>query len=344
MSSSNVGIELVAEQSGVSTATVSRIMNKKSGASVVTIGRVKDVAKSLGYIHKSNARTKKEAVKVKRIQFISVGFNRAVAAHSFGFMEVLHGIEDSLTKNGIELLFGQASNESERFNLRADGLILMGGGASPKLMNTFNKTPYIWALPNYQHISGLTINHDDNAVGRIAFNYLRDKGHKEISVLNSVKDHIGCAKRLRMFELYAELEGMKVRKYEAISPNGSDHSEEGVSLNMNCIKKFVSSLKDKTNKSTALFSVCDLQTFHLYNELLKAGLKPSHDIDIISCDNDRSKLEFLHPRPATIDVRFFSIGQKSVDVLLGRIQESPVVSQDEGMEILIQPELITFDG
>ena len=52
-----VTIRDIAELSGVSTATVSRILNKKGGASDATVSKVNAIVKKLGYQPNFVART-----------------------------------------------------------------------------------------------------------------------------------------------------------------------------------------------------------------------------------------------------------------------------------------------
>jgi DNA-binding LacI/PurR family transcriptional regulator len=253
---------------------------------------------------------------------------------------VLHGVEKALSERGINLLFSDIKNLSPGSNFsQTDGIVIMGAGIDTELLNEFKKRPCICILPNLQDIKNLpTINHDDEEIGRIAFDYLKKKGHKEISVLNSICNHSGCTKRVRTFEWLAAEEGIKIKIFEAACSKNSLHNIH-IGFDDDCIDHFIQTLKNKTNRSTALFSICDLQTSRLYAELKEAGIEPMRDIDIISCDNEKATLAPLHPKPATIDIRANLIGKKAAEMLLWHIQNFSMIL-NEPFKMLIMPKLI----
>jgi len=329
----------VAENAGVSTATVSRIMNGRSGSAKDTIAHVKKIARALGYTHKSNARVRNQN-RSWNVVFITAGFIPQTMPYSSVFVDVLHGVEKSLSKKGTKLLFNDITNFStESKSLQTDGLIIMGNGIDTESLRKFSKYPCMWILPNQQNNKILpTINHDDEEIGRIAFDYLRERGHREISIVNSVRNHTGCAKRVRTIQWLAEEKRIKTKVFEAAYAKNSLYNAQA-DLDSSCIDRFIKTLKNKTNHSTGLFSVCDQQTFHLYTALRKANIEPIRDMDIISCDNEKPFLNLLTPKPATIDIKAYLIGKKAAEMLIWQIQNFPTIS-NEPVRMLITPELI----
>lgn len=339
MSAQKVSITDIAESAGVSVATVSRIMNGKSGSAKGTCARVKKIARSLGYTCK-NSDPLYPCNKIKNISFVTAGFTPQTIPYHSVLLDVLHGVEKTLSQKGINLLFVDAESLSSRSSFsQPDGIIIMGAGIDAELLGEIENHPCICILPNLQNIRNLpTINHDDEEIGRIAFDYLTNKGHKEISILNFVCNHSGCQKRVRTFEWLAAENGIKIKIFEAA---GSTNSTPSLHINFadDCMNHFIHTLKNKTNRSTALFSVCDLQTSYLYTALREAGMEPMRDIDIISCDNEKSILAPLHPKPATIDIRAEFIGRKAAEILLWQIQNFSTIL-NEPLKILIMPKLM----
>src|SRR5262249_26846193 len=84
-------------------------------------------------------------------------------------------------------------------------------------------------------------------------------------------------------------------------------------------------------RPTGLFVPSDRHTSLVYQLLTERGIKigPSSaggQVEIISCDNEESRLEPLSPRPASIDIGAVEIGRRAVRRLLIRLQhpeESP---------------------
>jgi DNA-binding LacI/PurR family transcriptional regulator len=91
---------------------------------------------------------------------------------------------------------------------------------------------------------------------------------------------------------------------------------------------------------TGLFVPSDRHTSIVYSLLAERGIKIGHagaggQMEIISCDNEQSRLEPLSPRPASIDIGAVEIGRRAVRRLLIRLQhpeESPV-------RVLVPPKL-----
>ena len=74
----------------------------------------------------------------------------------------------------------------------------------------------------------------------------------------------------------------------------------------------------------------------IHVELLAAGY-PARALDMIGCNADEVALQYLSPRPATIDIKISQIGQMAVDQLLRRINGESCGAVNE---IFVKPELI----
>ena len=123
--SKNVSIIDVAKEAGVSTATVSHVINRTRFVSDETRKRVNDAIKELGYAPNASARTLKTG-KTNKIQFIIPDVDNAF------FTSLIESIESALTKHGYQLLLANTHEnwETELSYLRTvnksivDGLIL----------------------------------------------------------------------------------------------------------------------------------------------------------------------------------------------------------------------------
>jgi DNA-binding LacI/PurR family transcriptional regulator len=93
-------------------------------------------------------------------------------------------------------------------------------------------------------------------------------------------------------------------------------------------------------KPTGLFVPNDTATAVAHRVLIRRGIRPGKDIDIISCNNDNSSLIGLDPRPASIDLRPDIIGERAVDQLMRAIHNpfGPVRAN-----LLVEPRLVTPD-
>lgn len=122
----NVTIKHVAERAGVSTATVSRVINNDTRISLSTRGRVEKAIAELGYRVNTVARS----LKSKRT--LSIGLLAPEFANDF-FMRVAEGVEDRLAEAGYSMILvtSRESLERERSSLdlliekQVDGVIII---------------------------------------------------------------------------------------------------------------------------------------------------------------------------------------------------------------------------
>ncbi len=109
----------VAEQAGVSTATVSRVLNKDPRISAATTGRVQKVIEELGYAPNPFARG------LKTSRSLTVGFLAPEFTNDF-FLGIARGVERRLQEVGLTLIICN-SNEDPQTEMDRLGLLLDRG-------------------------------------------------------------------------------------------------------------------------------------------------------------------------------------------------------------------------
>lgn len=122
----NVTIKHVAERAGVSTATVSRVVNHDARISPPTREKVEKAVRDLGYRVNTVARS----LKSKRTR--SIGLLAPEFANEF-FMRVAEGVEDRLAEDGYSMILVTSRESLEReetsLNLliekQVDGIIII---------------------------------------------------------------------------------------------------------------------------------------------------------------------------------------------------------------------------
>ena len=97
-------------------------------------------------------------------------------------------------------------------------------------------------------------------------------------------------------------------------------------------------------RPTGVFCVSDDLMLAVFNGLHQRGIEPGRDIELIGCNNDAVRLEQMHPRPATIDLKLDQVGREAVEQLLWKMSHP---ENQDITGIFIAPELIqserTFD-
>ena len=190
----SVTIRDVARAAGVSTATVSKVINHSPSISQATIERVEDVIRQLDY--RPNKRAQSFARKATRnILFLSelehgVGFDNP---HLF---EMLAGAEAALARKDYGLLIKRI-NARELVNSFADimddefvdGAIVHASVVSREVASLLTDTlfPYVViGMPDFANRL-CWIDTNNSVAGQIAASHLRKKGYERIAYIGGQK-------------------------------------------------------------------------------------------------------------------------------------------------------------
>lgn len=187
MIDSKTGIRSIAHKAGVSTATVSRVLNKSGQVSENTRFRVLEALENSGY--QPNAAAK--ALATKRTRTIAAIV--PTLEHSI-FAVFLNAIEDQLAKNGYGLVIAthgfNKNTESKRGNelvhLGAEGIILSGLDHDENWLNSLAAAglPVLFTSVYQPQSSFPSYGYDNELLGCSAVDFLVELGHKHIHVLH----------------------------------------------------------------------------------------------------------------------------------------------------------------
>ena len=181
-------IKDIAERAGVSTATVSNVINgNHHKVSKATIDRVQKIIAELGYNPSATARS----LASRESRIIGVVVPHLHEDESFSLnpymSQIIGTLEAYVRKQGYYLMIRGVREFSEVVPVfsgwNIDGAILLGTVPSdvPNLENQIH-TPIVY-LDNYtreQEIANVGI--DDYKGGRLSANYLLEKGHRKIAM------------------------------------------------------------------------------------------------------------------------------------------------------------------
>jgi LacI family transcriptional regulator len=194
-------IEDVARRAGVSTATVSRVVNHPEGGRPALRARVESAVAQLGYVPHAGART----LRSRRTGTIGAVFPTVDNAI---FAKAIDALQRRLAEADHQLLiatsgYDPAVEESQALNLLrrgADGLVLCGCAQRPALLARLRSrgVPVVhvmsWPLPP-GHIG---VGFDNAGATRQVVRYLLDLGHRRIAMLAGVtRDNDRAAERVR---------------------------------------------------------------------------------------------------------------------------------------------------
>ena len=306
-------IREVAQLSGVSIATVSRVLNGSAPVREETRQRVLERVRELDYVPNGAART----LVRRRSQVIGVVINTGDAhpdlKHPF-FGEVLVGLRQALGASHYDLLLFTAR---EGFLHRAvhhqlDGLVLMGvDRRDPDLRGALERG--IPAMNVDLDVSGRRAGYvmSDNVGGaRLATRHLIELGHVRIATITGLSNTKPAIDRLRGYreELAAHRLSYRstyVRKGDFYSASGHEQTHRLLALQ---------------RPPTAIFAASDEMAIGAVSAIHEAGISVPGDVSVIGFD-DIDSASLLRPPLTTIRQNKTALGRVAGDSLIRLIDD-----------------------
>ncbi len=310
-------IREVAKLAGVSTATVSRVLNNDSTYKMTdeTKQRVLDAVHALNY--ELPASTQKQAAPLA--DSIKVGCILKLTKRKFDdpyFMSILSAAEDRLRKKGYELAFMRTSGELEdRAQLQA---LFQSPVSGIILMDDLDEEIYHYIRKYVPHIVGISTNHKDiDNIGYDRFGiayeatkYLIEKGHTRIGFIGSggVTKNIKNSQRYRGFQTAMHCANLPINTNWVIDCEWDEDL---------CAQK-IDELCATGDYPTALFVSSDLIAMASMNRLYANGIKVPDDVAILSV-TDIEVAKYANPPLTTYHIPAEEIGYVAADLLISRI-------------------------
>ena len=324
-------IKDVAKMAGVSTTTVSHVINKTRFVAKETEEAVMQAIKSLKYSPSAVARS----LKVNTTKSIGMIVTTSESPY---FAEIIHAVEDHCYRQGYSLFLCNTQNDPEKIKnhvemlakKRVDGLLVMCSEYtqhSLDVLSGFSSVPMVvmdWG-PNAD-----TDIIEDNSFngGYIATKHLIDCGHKAIGLIAGELDKTTARTRYEGFvkamnEAYLPI-------HENWIMEGFFEPEDGYE----CMNKIL--VQD--NLPTAVFCCNDVMALGAISAITEKGLRVPDDISIIGYDNIHSS-RFYAPPLTTIHQSKSRLGAQAVNLLFERIANKDNDSHEKH-RIAIHPELV----
>ncbi|MDY3249626.1 MAG: LacI family DNA-binding transcriptional regulator [Candidatus Choladocola sp.] len=210
-------IKDVAIKAGVSTATVSRVINNKPTVSRELAEKVNQAIQSLGYYPNSNARTLKyESSK-------TVGFVVSDIANTF-FTTMARGIENILALHGYNLFVCSTDDDGDRekkcisllMEKQVDGIIINTSGKNNELVTRIShQIPVVLfgrEISNARFKGDLVDNDNVSGLQQLT-QYLLKLGHIRIGLLNGQSYVSSAQERFLGFQNAMKTAGIEVNNH-----------------------------------------------------------------------------------------------------------------------------------
>ncbi|MGB2079213.1 MAG: HTH-type transcriptional repressor PurR [Vibrio sp.] len=322
-------IKDVARIAGVSTTTVSHVINKTRFVAEATQKKVMDAVDELNYAPSAVARS------LKCNTTRTIGMLVTQSTNPF-FSEIVDGVESYCYRQGYTLILCNTGGifEKQRDYIRmlagkrVDGLLVMCSDLTEDLHNMLDAQPDIpkvvmdWG-PESSKADKIVDNSEEG--GYLATKYLIEKGHTKIACLSGHLDKLACKERIA---------GFKRAHQEA----GLDFNPEWIlEGNFECDTAVIAAdrICAMDEKPTAVFCFNDIMALGLMSRLQERGIRIPDDISVIGYDNIESS-PYFSPPLTTIHQPKRRLGKTAVEILLARIKSK----EHEPRIFEMQPELI----
>nr|WP_081642497.1 ribose operon transcriptional repressor RbsR [Cronobacter dublinensis] len=310
----------VARLAGVSTSTVSHVINKDRFVSDAIRVRVEDAIRTLNYAPSALARS------LKLNQTRTIGMLITASSNPF-YSELVRGVERSCFERGYSLVLCNTEGDEQRMNRnletllqkRVDGLLLLCTEThqpSPAIMTRYPAIPTV--MMDWSPFDGDSDVIQDNSLlgGDIATRHLIEKGFTRIACVTGPLDKTPARLRLEGYRAAMQRAGLPVPEgYEVIGD-----FEFGGGL------RAMQSLLALPEPPQAVFMGNDAMAVGAYQALYQAGLRIPQDIALVGYD-DIELARYMTPPLTTIHQPKDELGELAIDVLIHRMAQPELQQQ-----------------
>ncbi len=300
----------IAAEAGVSPATVSRVLNGSTVVNQETRARVLEVIPRLEFVPKAEARAR--ALKRSYRIGILVPFFTAPS-----FVQRLRGVAAALPTNYELVIYTVNSTDQLDSYLASlpltgnlDGLIIMSLAINQGQAQHLSKNQLETVLIEYPQKGFNTVEIDDIRGGKMAAEYLAQKGHRRIAFLGDTN-----LPEYAIHPINQRLLGFRQKLQELGIPLPDDYVRLA-SYSLEQARQVAVEFLKLSVPPTAIFAATDLQAMGVIMVARQMGLNIPVDLAVMGFDNlDMAELMEL----TTIQEPLDDSGRVAVELLLGRI-------------------------
>lgn len=329
-----MSIKEIAKAAGVSTATVSRVLNGSDKVKEPTAELVMKVINEMDYRPNNVARR----MKVKPVDSLVIGLIITDIGNPF-FSNVAKGIEEVAFKNDHIVMMCNTNEDpvKEKFFLnsmlseKVSGVIVVPTMGNDDFLKKLADEGFPMVVvdrkPANLNVDSVSLNNEKG--GYQATQKLIENGHTRIGVIGGIKGLSNTKERLRGYKKALNEAGIPIS--EELITYG-DYIESGGGR---AVQEFLS-LEDRP---TAIFSTNNLMTLGCIKELYSRKISIPDQMALIGFD-DSTWAEALIPPLTTVKQPGHELGVNAAELLIKKLNNE----NSSMMNILLNPELIVRES
>ena len=320
-----VTIKEIARLTGVSAATVSNVLNGKSGAAGEAKTReIIDLAENLHYMPNTLAQNLQKK-KTNSIGIITEDLT------VFNAPEIVDGIDNYCEENGYEIILGNLrlykrynndfTDTPKHYKLtdtmirsmiakQVEGIIYVGYHCREiNYLPVQLQIPFVYAYCYPGKDIFPSVIFDDEKAASDVTELLISKGHRNIGVICGPETSFHTKARLRGFSAAMTKHGIKIKK--DIIMYGAWDRISGYRMAAILLQKNVS----------AIFSFNDMMACGVYEQAAERGLQIGKDISLFGFDN-RSISQGYVPALSTVQPPLNEIGSRCAELIINQLKQN----------------------
>ena len=329
-----MSIKKIAKLAGVSTATVSRVLNGSDKVKEQTAEKVLKVADELNYMMDHVARR----MKVKQSDSLVIGLIITDIDNSF-FANVAKGVEDVAYKNKHVLMICNTNEDpgKEKFFLnsmlseKVSGIIMVPTSGNETFLKSINLEgfPMVMVDRKVKSMNVDTVSINNEAGGFQATEQLIKNGHRRIGIICGIKGLTNTEERFNGYK--KALDESAIPFDEELVAFGN-YVERG---GREAVKKLIA----LDEPPTAVFSTNNLMTLGCLKELYEQKIRVPDEMALVGFD-DSAWAEAMIPPLTTIKQPGYELGVNAAELLIKRLNNK----NTSKLNIVLNPELIVRES
>jgi LacI family transcriptional regulator len=327
-----ITVQDVAMRAGVSTMTVSRVINRASRVAPATRERVEQAIRDLGFVPNALARG------LSKGQTHTVALLLTDISNPF-FTQIARGVEDVAQRNGYTVIFANSDESPQKeaqyvqtlLSRQMDGLLIApaGNGSRPLLeLLVQRKKPFVLLDRNIDGIITDSVVGDNIGGARMLTEHLIKLGHRRIalvhgslSISTARERQQGYAEALRLHGIAYQADLIVEGNFKRIG--GAEAARQLLQL-------------PPERRPTAIFADNNFHAIGIIEVLREAKLAIPEDIAIV-CFDDIELASALQPFLTVVAQPARTFGTIGMQFLLDRLNGTEAVA---ARKVVLQPELI----
>lgn len=329
--SDKITIEKIAELSGVSIATVSRIINNKDKVKTETKEKVLSIMQELHFQPKGNnalADSSSNIILMCVPDFYNP-FNSII----------ISGVQTAAHANGYEVLILRSKTYyteiSDYTNILKQnsiaGILILCSVPNSSLIDELSfKCPVVMCSEYAENYGVSYVSIDDVTSSKMAVNYLISTGCKKIGLINCNENYKYARHREKGYRQALIEAGLEVNENWIAHVSSVDY-QLGYSN--------ATSLLSQPNRPDAIFTTSDILGIAAINAAKKLGLRIPEDVSVVGFDNIELSL-MSTPTLTTVEQPTFQIGFQSCEILINKIKKPDTIDK----QVILDTQLIVRES